>query len=60
MNIDTEKKRFVIRANIVKYEKLLATYLTPDERTYVEGRLKEENSALTQFARDGNRVTSLT
>ncbi len=50
MTTDIEKQRFIIRANIVRYETILATYLTTHERAYVERRLVEENSALRQFA----------
>ena len=38
------------RANIARYQKILATYLTPEERRFVERRLAEEQLALQQLA----------
>jgi hypothetical protein len=38
------------RANITKYQKILATYLTAEERRFVERRLAEEQAALQQLA----------
>ena len=43
-------QKFIHRTNIVKYEKILATYLTADERRFVERRLAEERAALLQLA----------
>lgn len=52
MTFDMETtQKFVCRANIVKYEKMLATYLTSIERHYVEVRLSEEQAALRQLNR---------
>ena len=47
-NIETQ--RFAARANIVRYQKLLATYLTEEERRFVERRLEEEKVALQHIA----------
>ena len=43
-------EQFVRRANIERYQKILATYLTAEERRFVERRLAEEQAALQQFA----------
>jgi hypothetical protein len=43
-------ERFSHRANIARYQKILATYLTVEERRFVERRLAEEQAALQQFA----------
>jgi hypothetical protein len=51
MTTDIERQRFVIRAHIVRYERILTTYLTPHERAYIERRLAEENSAFEQFTK---------
>ena len=40
---------FVHRANIVKYQRILGTYLTDYERCFVEHRLSEEQAALRQI-----------
>jgi hypothetical protein len=45
-------EQFVCRANIEKYRKILATYLTAEERRFVEHRLAEEQSFLQQVARN--------
>ena len=42
--------QFAHRANIAKYQKILATYLTAEERRFVERRLAEERAALHQLA----------
>ena len=42
-------QEFVHRANIVKYQKILGTYLTDYERRFVEHRLSEEQASLRQF-----------
>ena len=39
-------ERFGHLANITKYQKILATYLTAEERRFVERRLAEEQAAL--------------
>ncbi len=44
-------QQFTIKANIVRYEKILATYLTPAERSFVERRLKEERMAFQLFVK---------
>ena len=38
--------KFVHRANIDRYKKILATYLTDEERHFVERRLAEEQASL--------------
>ena len=43
-------ERFAHRANITNYQKILATYLTAEERRFVERRLAEEQAALQQLA----------
>ena len=43
-------ERFAHRANIAKYQKILATYLTAEERRFVEHRLAEEQATLQQLA----------
>jgi formylmethanofuran dehydrogenase subunit E len=40
--------KFVHRTNIDRYKKILATYLTDDERHFVERRLAEEQASLEQ------------
>jgi len=42
--------QFAHRANIAKYQKILSTYLTAEERRFVERRLAEERAALQQLA----------
>ena len=42
--------QFAHRANIAKYQKILATYLAAEERRFVERRLAEEQVALQQVA----------
>lgn len=37
---------FAHRANIERYKKLLGTYLTDDERVFVQRRLEEEKAGL--------------
>jgi hypothetical protein len=44
--------KFAHRANIDRYEKILATYLTDDERHFVERRLAEERASLEQYYSD--------
>jgi len=43
-------EQFVHRTNIVKYRRILGTYLTSEERRFVERRLTEEQAALQQVA----------
>ena len=43
-------EQFVHRANIERYQKILATYLTAEERRFIECRLAEEQAALQQLA----------
>ena len=50
MMANTEITQFVHRANILKYQRILATYLTDHERHFVERRLAEEQAALQQLA----------
>jgi hypothetical protein len=40
---------FAHRANIERYERLLQTYLTDDERAFIERRLHEERKAMAQL-----------
>ena len=47
-NIETQQ--FAAKANIFRYQKLLATYLTEEERRFVERRLEEEKAALQHIA----------
>jgi hypothetical protein len=59
-NIETQ--RFAARANIFRYQKLLATYLTEEERRFVERRLEEEKVALQHIAAcatDGRRRSAI-
>jgi hypothetical protein len=42
-------QQFAHRANIERYRKILATYLTVEERRFVERRLSEEQVALQQL-----------
>jgi hypothetical protein len=49
MASDTEISRFVHQANIVKYEKILATYLMHHERLFIERRLAEEKAELQRL-----------
>lgn len=44
------QERFAHRANIARYQKMLATYLIDVERRFVERRLAEEQAALQQIA----------
>jgi len=44
---------FAHRANIERYGKLLKTYLTDVERTFVKHRLTEEQAALDQLLTAG-------
>ena len=41
---------FAHKMNIERYQRILATYLTADERRFVERRLKEEQAALEHLA----------
>lgn len=43
-------QHFVCRENIARYQRILRTYLTAEERRFVERRLREEQSALEQVA----------
>ena len=53
-------ERFAHRANITKYQKILATYLTAEERRFVERRLAEEQAALRQLSKGVAAVTEPT
>lgn len=59
MLLNTEAtQQFIHRTNIVRYRKILGTYLTTDERHFVERRLAEEQAALQQLAGNiGNEAT---
>jgi len=41
---------FALRANIERYQRILETYLTTEERRFVERRLAEEKAALQELA----------
>ena len=41
--------QFAHRANILRYEKLLQTYLTDPERAFIRRRLEEERQAIAQL-----------
>jgi hypothetical protein len=43
-------EQFVHRTNIAKYRRILGTYLTTEERRFVERRLAEEQALLQQLA----------
>jgi hypothetical protein len=43
-------EQFAHRMNIAKYRRILATYLTAQERRFVECRLAEEQAAYEQLA----------
>jgi hypothetical protein len=53
MSRQTDIAEFVHRANVAKYLKILATYLTPHEREFVEQRLAEERAGLEQLCFTG-------
>jgi hypothetical protein len=42
--------QFIHLANITRYQRILGTYLTAEERRFVERRLAEEQAALQQLA----------
>lgn len=46
------------RANIERYRRLLETYLTSDERRFVERRLAEEQAAMQRVAGCGAQIDS--
>jgi hypothetical protein len=46
MNDRVEVSKFVCRQNIERYERMLKTYLTDLERSFIERRLAEEKHAL--------------
>ena len=43
-------EQFARQMNIAKYQRILATHLTAEERRFVERHLAEEQAALQQFA----------
>ena len=50
MKLDLQNAlEFAYRANINRYRRLMSTYLTSDEREFVERRLGEEEKALRQI-----------
>ena len=49
MSIKMNMAEFIHRANVAKYQKILATYLMPHEREFVERRLAEERAALRRL-----------
>ena len=50
MTLRMETAEHAHRANIARYQKILATYLTADERRFVECRIAEEQAALHELA----------
>ncbi len=59
---DTERQ-FAHKTNIARYQKMLAGYLTPSERDFIECRLAEEQEALRNLAesvRSGDREKVVT
>ena len=52
--------QFARRANIERYRKILGTYLTAEERRFVERRLTEEQGTLQQLAGSEASIDSLT
>ena len=50
MKLDLQNAlEFAYRANINRYRRLMTTYLTSDEREFVERRLGQEETALRQI-----------
>lgn len=47
---DDTMQHFVHRENIARYRRILGTYLTAEERRFVERRMRQEQSALEQVA----------
>jgi hypothetical protein len=47
---DDTMQHFVHRENIARYQRILRTCLTADERRFVKRRLLEEQSAVEQVA----------
>jgi hypothetical protein len=43
-------QNFVHRENIARYQRILGTYLTAEERRFIERRLREEQTGLEQVA----------
>jgi hypothetical protein len=41
--------QFAHKANMARYQKSLATYLTDEERRFIERRMAEEKAALQQL-----------
>ena len=60
MRSNLEVLQFIHRANIVKYQKILATYLADLERGFVEHRLEEEKAALRLLAASATSAINLT
>ena len=57
-NIETQ--RFALRTNIARYQKILTTYLTIEERRFVERRLEEDKVALQELAGEIKHVGRFT
>jgi hypothetical protein len=53
MQMETTTYQFVHRTNIARYQRILGTYLTAEERHFIERRLAEERTALQQLAWSG-------
>ena len=50
-------KQFAHRANIARYQRILSTYLTAEERRFVERRVAEEQAAIQHLAGSVTRVS---
>jgi hypothetical protein len=48
--MEAAQRQFIHRENIARYGRILATYLTVDERRFVERRMAEEQAALQQLS----------
>ena len=55
--------QFAHKANMARYQKILATYLTAEERRFIERRMAEEQAALQQLgatiASDGPSIHAI-
>jgi len=58
MDASIEMQLFAIRMTIERYQRILATYLTPAERSFIERRLKEESVALREIASSAEHTDS--
>lgn len=60
MQMEMAIQQFVCRTNVARYQRILGTNLTPEERRFVELRLVEERAALEQLAGSDISVSELT